>query len=196
MILRANQYKKILWKNGGGFTDEIDRQSNDNQEEFDWRLSMATIKYPGGPFSIFNNIDRTLSIIDGQHLILKFNNNTNHVIHLDQNSPPYSFPGEISITCQIDEDILIDFNVMTKRDKFRHIVERIILKKDQNPINISNINQDIIFIILAQGNLEINENLMTKGDAFKIIDNKQSIQISNSNDNTIIYLVTIIKIFS
>jgi len=167
----------MVWKNGRGFTDEIDRQPNDNQEELDWRLSMATIKYPGGPFSIFDNIDRTLSMIDGQDLILKLNNNTNDVIHIDKNSSPYSFPGEISITCQIHEDILIDFNVMTKRDKFRHTVERIILKKDENPMNISNLNKDIFFVIVAQGSLEINENLMRKGDAFKLIDDKQSIQI-------------------
>jgi hypothetical protein len=85
---------------------------------------------------------------------------------------------------------------MTKRDKFRHTVQRIILKKDQNPMNISNLNKDILFVIVAQGSLQINENLMGKGDAFKLIDDKQSIQISSSNDTTIMYLVTIINILS
>lgn len=192
MILRSHGHKKILWKNGGGFTNEINRYPNNNNEDFDWRLSMATVQFPGGPFSIYPNIDRTLSIIDGENLILTLNNN--QLINLNKNSPPYSFSGEIPIICQIHEDILIDFNVMTKRDKFRHIVQRFILKNDQTPMNISNDNQDIIFILVAQGNLQINEIKITKGDAIKIINNDQSIEISSLDDNTIIYHVKIIKI--
>jgi len=197
MILRANQHKQMIWKNGGGITHEIDREPNNNQDEFDWRLSMASVKFPGGPFSIYPNIDRTLCIIDGKNLTLQFNNNNNHeLVHLNKDSSPYSFPGEISITCQIYEDTITDFNVMTKRDKFRHIVQRFILRKDQKPMKISNDNQDILFIVVSQGNLEINGITMTKGDAIKFIDNNQIIQISNSIDNTIIYLVKIIKILS
>ncbi len=163
MILRANNHRKMIWKNGGGITHEIDRQPNDNEKEFDWRLSMAEVKYPGGPFSIYPNIDRTLSIIDGQYLTLKFDD---QFIYLDQTSTPYSFMGEINITCQIYQDTITDFNVMTKRDKFKHSVQRFTLKKDQNPINISNSNGDILFILLAKGNLQINQITMTKGDAF------------------------------
>jgi environmental stress-induced protein Ves len=197
MILRANQHKQMIWKNGGGITHEIDREPNNNQDEFHWRLSMASVKFPGDPFSIYPNIDRTLCIIDGQNLTLKFNNNNNHeLVHLNKDSSPYSFPGEISITCQIYEDTITDFNVMTKRDKFRHIVQRFILRKDQKPMKISNDNQDILFIVVSQGNLEINGITMTKGDAIKFIDNNQIKQISNSIDNTIIYLVKIIKILS
>ncbi|CAF1084081.1 unnamed protein product [Adineta steineri] len=46
MILRANQHKKMIWKNGGGITHEIAREPNNDQEEFDYRLSMASVKYP------------------------------------------------------------------------------------------------------------------------------------------------------
>jgi len=197
MILRANQHKQMIWKNGGGITHEIDREPNNNQDEFDWRLSMASVKFPGGPFSIYPNIDRTLCIIDGKNLTLQFNNNNNHeLVHLNKDSSPYSFPGEISITCQIYEDTITDFNVMTKRDKFRHIVQRFVLRKDQKPMEISNDNQDILFIVVSQGNLEINGITMTKGDAIKFIENNQIIQIYSSIDNTIIYLVKIIKILS
>jgi environmental stress-induced protein Ves len=196
MLLRANQHKKMIWKNGGGITHEIDREPNNNQDEFDWRLSMACVSYPGGPFSIYPNIDRTLCIIDGQDLTLKLNNN-DQIIHLDKNSAPYSFPGELQITCQIHEDTLTDFNVLTKRDKYRHTVQRVIFNKDQHSLNISNSNQEIIFIVVAQGNLQINEITMTKGDAIKFVDNTQLIQInSSSNDNTIIYLVKIVKLSS
>ena len=193
MILRANQHKKMIWKNGGGITYQIDRQPNDDQDDFDWRLSMAQIKSPGGPFSLFPNIDRTLSIIDGNSLTLLIKNN-NQSIQLDQNSQPFSFPGEFSINSQINEETLTDFNVMTKRNQFKHTVQRCILNKDQNSMNISNNNEDILFILVSQGILKINQFILEKNDIFKCINNENSIIISSLNGNTIFYLVHIIKI--
>jgi environmental stress-induced protein Ves len=194
MILRANQHKKMVWKNGGGITYQIDRQPNDDREEFDWRLSMAQIKSPGGPFSIFPNIDRTLSIIDGNSLTLFINND--QLIQLDQNSQPFSFPGEFLIDSQINEETLTDFNVMTKRNQFKHTVQRFILNKDQNSMNISNNNENILFILVSQGILQINQFILEKFDVFKCIENPNSILISSLNDNTIFYLVYIIKLSS
>jgi environmental stress-induced protein Ves len=195
MILRANQHKKMIWKNGGGITYQIDRQPNDDQEDFDWRLSMAQIKYPGGPFSLFPNIDRTLSIINGNSLTLLIKNN-NQSIQLDQNSQPFSFPGEFSIDSQIDDETLTDFNVMTKRNQFKHTVQRFILNQDQNSMNISNNNESILFILVSQGILQINQFILEKADVFKCIDNQNSILISSLNDNSIFYLVYIIKLSS
>jgi environmental stress-induced protein Ves len=80
MILRVNEHQTMIWKNGGGITDQIDRQSNDDQEDFHWRVSMAQIKYPGGSFAIYTNIDRTLSIINGNSLTLLIKNNNQFII--------------------------------------------------------------------------------------------------------------------
>lgn len=193
MILRANQHKQMIWKNGSGITYQIDRQPNDDQEDFDWRLSMAQIKSPGGPFSLFPNIDRTLSIIHGNSLTLFINNN-NQSIQLNQNSQPFSFPGEFSINSQINEDTVTDFNVMTKRNRFKHTVQRFVLNKDQNSINISNPDENLIFILVSQGILQINQFILSKDDVFKSIKNQNSILLSSLNDHTIFYLVYIIEI--
>lgn len=155
---------------------------------------MAFIKPPGGPFSMYPQIDRTLCIIDGQKLTLKINAN-DELICLDQNSLPYSFPGELWITSQINEDTLTDFNVMTKRDKFQHTVQRHTLKADQNAMNVSISNEDdVLFLVVARGNLIINQTTITKGDAIRLNRNTQAIQIASLTDNSVIYLVRIFKV--
>jgi environmental stress-induced protein Ves len=52
-ILRAENYRRMQWKNGGGETAEI-AVSPDSAglDDFDWRISMATGQASGGPFSM------------------------------------------------------------------------------------------------------------------------------------------------
>lgn len=38
-LIRADQYTKMLWKNGAGFTLEIARSQGGG--DFDWRISMG-----------------------------------------------------------------------------------------------------------------------------------------------------------
>ena len=69
-ILRAENYRRMRWKNGGGETAEI-AVSPDSAglDDFDWRVSMATVE-AGGPFSMFAGVDRTLSILEGEGILL------------------------------------------------------------------------------------------------------------------------------
>lgn len=196
MLLRSHQHKKMPWKNGGGITYEIDRQPNDSGEDFHWRLAMAEIKYPGGPFSIFPNIDRTLSIIDGHRLKLTLNNQQS--IEIDRNSPPFSFQGETPIESEIFEDTVTDLNVMTRRDQCKHDFEKVVVKKNQDTIQISNDqNQQILYVIIAQGDLQIGDINITKGDVIKLTDYQQSITLFNFlNTETIIFLIKIITSLS
>lgn len=49
-LIRADQYTKMLWNNGAGFTLEIARSQG--EADFDWRISMADVT-TSGPFSFF-----------------------------------------------------------------------------------------------------------------------------------------------
>ncbi len=70
-LYRAHDHKRMPWKNGGGETVEIAVfPPGAGVDDFDWRISMATVA-SDGPFSIFPGIDRTLSILDGAGLSLK-----------------------------------------------------------------------------------------------------------------------------
>lgn len=43
-VLRACDYPRMPWKNGGGFTAEITRDAGEGLDGFGWRLSIADIE--------------------------------------------------------------------------------------------------------------------------------------------------------
>ena len=58
------------WKNGGGSTTEIAiAPLGAGFDDFDWRISLATIT-ASGPFSSFPGIDRSLMLVDGDSVQL------------------------------------------------------------------------------------------------------------------------------
>jgi environmental stress-induced protein Ves len=121
-ILRAEDHKRMPWKNGGGETVEIavfpERAS---LEDFDWRVSMARVD-SDGPFSIFPGIDRTLAILDGAGMVLDIAGRD--PVRLISQTPPYAFPADLATSATLIDGTVIDFNVMTRRGKVNHRVNR------------------------------------------------------------------------
>ncbi len=69
-LLKAENHRRMPWKNGGGVTVEIAvHPQGASVDDFDWRVSMATVA-SHGPFSIFPGIDRTLSVLEGDGILL------------------------------------------------------------------------------------------------------------------------------
>lgn len=121
-ILRASDYKRMPWKNGGGETVEIAVfPAGASIEDFDWRISMATVA-SDGPFSIFPGIDRTLSILAGAGMELTIDGDTSLV--LDLNSEPCPFPADKPVLAKLVNGVVTDLNVMTRRGRFSHRVSR------------------------------------------------------------------------
>lgn len=100
------------WKNGGGATAEIAISPvSATSETFSWRVSTAWVT-SDGPFSEFQGIDRVLTVIEGGPMLLE----TPEASHrLDEDSPPFAFPGEIPVTARLCGPALLDFNVMCRR---------------------------------------------------------------------------------
>ena len=122
-ILRAGDYRVMPWKNGGGETTEIAAfPEGAGLESFDWRVSMARVA-TDGPFSVFPGIDRTLSLLDGPALTLAFDGRGEVVI--DAATPPYAFPADVAVTGRLAGGPITDLNVMTRRGRWRHHVQRI-----------------------------------------------------------------------
>lgn len=122
-ILRAQHYKRMPWKNGGGETVEIAVfPEGAGLAEFDWRISMATVA-ADGPFSVFPGIDRTLSILDGAGMTLSIEGR--EPVGLTQESPPLSFPADAPTSAILLNGEITDLNVMTRRTALTHSVERI-----------------------------------------------------------------------
>ncbi|KQO77167.1 HutD family protein [Rhizobium sp. Leaf262] len=122
-LYRASEHKRMPWKNGGGETVEIAVFPPDaSVDDFDSRISMATVA-SDGPFSIFPGIDRTLSILDGNGMSLTFD--SQEPLLLNRSSPPLAFAADVPVAARLVDGPITDLNVMTRRGRYRHSVERV-----------------------------------------------------------------------
>ncbi|GGG03166.1 hypothetical protein GCM10010924_34710 [Rhizobium wenxiniae] len=121
-ILRAAGHKRMPWKNGKGETVEIAVfPEGASVDTFDWRISMAPVASDGA-FSVFPGIDRTLSILTGDGMMLSVEGMAPSV--LGRKSVPFSFPGDAKTEAVLQAGPITDLNVMTRRGRFSHRVTR------------------------------------------------------------------------
>lgn len=121
-ILRAAGRVAVPWKNGGGVTREVAVwPPGSDLNTFDWRISIAEVR-DEGPFSVFENIDRTLTILEGR-MALAF---TDRTVELDAHSAPLSFPGDVPCFGTPLGGPVTDLNVMARRDRCVAQVNRIV----------------------------------------------------------------------
>jgi environmental stress-induced protein Ves len=121
-LIKFAQLPAREWKNGGGSTTEIVcGPAGADLERFDWRISVASIAQDG-PFSIFDGVDRTISLLSGAGVELALKNGQQ--VNLSDGEPSFSFEGELSIYARLIGSTSIDFNVMTRRSRCCHQFER------------------------------------------------------------------------
>ncbi|MEO8119861.1 MAG: HutD family protein, partial [Rhodoferax sp.] len=86
------------WKNGGGSTREIVCQPpGADMDNFDWRVSIATIA-ANGPFSVFVGVDRVIMLLDGAGVRL----HAADIDHkLDTPGAPFAFAGDVALDCEL-----------------------------------------------------------------------------------------------
>lgn len=121
-ILRAAGHKRMPWKNGKGETVEIAvSPEGASVDTFDWRISVAPVA-SDGPFSVFPGIDRTLSILTGDGMMLSVEDMAPTI--LDRKSVPFAFPGDAKTEAVLQAEPITDLNVMTRRGRFSHRVTR------------------------------------------------------------------------
>ena len=121
-VLKAGDYRRMAWKNGGGQTAEIAvSPPGAGLGDFDWRISMATVARDG-PFSSFPGIDRTLTILSGGGIILQ--GPAADEVTLSRHSAPFSFAADDAVSAVLVDGAIVDLNVMTRRGRMQHRVER------------------------------------------------------------------------
>jgi environmental stress-induced protein Ves len=119
-ILHAENYRRMRWKNGGGETAEIAAYPEGaGLDDFGWRVSMATVE-AGGPFSLFSGVNRTLTILEGDGVVLDIEGR--QPVTLTGASVPYGFPADIRTNAELLGGRITDLNVMTRRGLYRHAV--------------------------------------------------------------------------
>lgn len=123
-LLRFDNLVAVPWKNGGGLTRELAIHLDEEiHPAFLWRISMATVGGPG-PFSRFDDIDRTIAVLQGEGIVLA---SGDEEITLRRDSDPYSFAGETPIDGSVISGETTDLNVMTRRGYFTHVMKRIVI---------------------------------------------------------------------
>ena len=121
-LLKAENHRRMPWKNGGGVTVEIAvHPQGASVDDFDWRISMASVANDG-PFSVFPGIDRTLSVLEGDGFLLDVDG---QVSTLTRDSAPFAFAADSRSAARLIGSAITDLNVMTRRDRYIHHVRRI-----------------------------------------------------------------------
>lgn len=70
VVIRSQSFQKVLWKNGKGSTTQMLINPADcdfSKDPFVYRLSSARVE-GDGPFSVFNGMDRFLSILNDESM--------------------------------------------------------------------------------------------------------------------------------
>jgi hypothetical protein len=117
-ILKAHDFKRMPWKNGGGETVEIAAYPpSSTLEAFHWRVSMSAM-VKDGRFSRYPGVDRSIALLDGDTIALALDGAQKCTV--SPGSAPLTFAGEsAAFGCLLGRPAT-DFNVMTRREHYQH----------------------------------------------------------------------------
>jgi len=110
-IISPSQFKQIPWKNGKGITTELAISDGGTLNDFDWRISIASV-VEDGDFSDFKGYWRNLVLLTGDGIELTHDNN-----QLDNLVTPLavaSFDGGCATSGKLIDSPITDFNIMHK----------------------------------------------------------------------------------
>jgi hypothetical protein len=114
-----NSLPVVSWKSGGGTTREIVcRPAGAGFDDFDWRISVATIDADVA-FSTFSGVDRCIALLRGGGLRLASTDGGDIDHRLDLPYRPFAFDGGRALRATLLAGESMDFNVMTRRGRFR-----------------------------------------------------------------------------
>jgi len=146
-ILRHSDYPSRPWKNGGGTTRDIAvSPPASSLDDFDWRLSLAQVDRDG-PFSRFDNVDRTLVLLAGAMTLHEQGRRIELVRH-----EPVTFAGERAIEATVGGGATLDFNVMSRRGRVCHVARR---ASFEQPMSIAPSTGNTIVLFALESGLTV-----------------------------------------
>jgi hypothetical protein len=186
-VIKAADCRHMPWKNGLGETVEIAIcPVGAGLDDFDWRASMARVD-ADGPFSAFKGVDRTLAVVDGEGLTLSIEGRAS--ITLTKESEPLAFPGDVATSAVRVNGRVTDLNVMTRRGRFQHRMERVDFS---GSVNI-NVDADVALLVCVTRGVRIKaqgrETRLATLDTLRLADASEQVQISAESAEARCYLI-------
>lgn len=118
-VLRAADYRRMPWRNGGGVTTEL--FVSPDAGRFSYRVSIADVA-SDGPFSRFEGYDRHIVLVAGRGM--KLNE------HRLEPLVPFAFSGDDDITGTLEDGPVRDFNLIVDRARGRGQLDTVRLPVD------------------------------------------------------------------
>jgi len=126
-IISPELFKKIPWKNGKGVTTELAINDGGTLEDFDWRLSIASV-VEDGEFSDFTGYLRNLILIAGNGIDLQYDQT--RIDRLDTLLSFATFDGGCKTIGKLRDGPITDFNFISKTGKYEVTVNIYMDRKD------------------------------------------------------------------
>lgn len=159
-LVSKSQYKRMPWKNGQGFTDEIAISPEGAvfpDEPFLWRLSAATVS-KANTFSQFRGCDRWLAILQGSGLVL----NGKPL----QSGECVRFFGEDTVACAPIAGEVTDIGLIFDRTK---VEARMEFRSLDSGANVLDLVGERHYIVCARGEFSYQEMQVFEGDTIEVM---------------------------
>ena len=132
-IIRFAELRSEPWRNGGGVTRELashPKAASAQDGAWDWRVSIADLT-KAGDFSGFPGMDRLLTVVDGELLLLTVDG----AEHPLEKYRPFRFSGEAAAHGALPTGDIRNLNVITRAGSFKGFTSIIELsKKRAHPV--------------------------------------------------------------
>lgn len=160
-LIKYAEYKKSLWKNGQGCSDEIaifPPTALFPDDQFLWRLSSAKIN-SNTHFSVFKDYDRALTVVKGAGVVL----NDSYLSPLTV----LQFAGETQMTCHLVADEVVDLGLIYKKELVTASmsVKTFTANEQQHVLNLADGTH---FFYCVNGAFSVNEAYIQEHDTLQI----------------------------
>lgn len=172
-ITTVEEFIVVPWKNGLGHTTELAISDGDSLDNFDWRLSIASVENDGD-FSNFAGYQRNLVLIEGNGLILDHRNGD--VDKLTKLLDIARFDGVSKTHGALVNGSIKDFNIMTNQMAFIPDVNGYI---EQRTVTVALLADSLLFAYSLTDEMIIN---ISKDEDCRTVTAGNLIKISIIND--------------
>lgn len=173
-IIPADTFKTLPWKNGKGETTELAINSGGTLENFQWRLSIASVT-ENGVFSDFSGYLRNLVLIQGNSIYLKHDKvKTDKLTDILDFA---TFDGGSETLGTLPKGAIKDFNIITSKTKCETKVQTYVAQTNQ----LINFN-GLVFVFSLSDSIELQDqqsvqHKINQGDLLKL-SHPQNIELS------------------